>query len=155
MERQSSGLLWSACMPQPELIPLYCVNPAEPRGSRLLSGRRTGRHRVEEEERVGAGGQRGTRQESVSFVNFMTFNLHDCEGGSHVTMSLSLALFEPTVCKGIPLHALKDKLTKKTDNPVIIDSTPCGWKVWSFVVQKTFLEFHSKIVLQRSHKQLQ
>lgn len=52
---------------------------------------------MEEEERVGAGGQRGTRQESVSFVNFMTFNLFDCERGSHVTMRLSLAFFEPTV----------------------------------------------------------
>lgn len=84
---------------------------------------------MEEEERVGAGGQRGTRQESVSFVNFMTFNLYDCERGTHVTMRLSLAFFEPTVYKGSPFHTSKDKLTRKKDNPVIIDSTSCGWKV--------------------------
>ena len=49
---------------------------------------------------------------------------------------------------------LKEQFTQKI-KPLIIDSPPYRCKVrHNFVVYKTFLELHSKIVLQNSLKQM-
>lgn len=108
--------------------PRCCLNPAESRGSRFLSGRRTGRYRECRRKRESGGGWVGSIWHSAEFhltsASFVKFTVMSCHSFSCKWCQTSLVEKHGYICLCLAYCLGLQDLTVSKQNMFIYDTFP-------------------------------